>query len=119
MLVILLIAWIAAVWTSSQRREAAPARPVSLARSAYLKLGPFEWERRNNVNYIVGVVTNTSEEEIGFAQVWFTLHDKAGAQVGTATDAIQKLEARAVWRFRCGVLEEDAQTARFKEFQAR
>lgn len=94
---------------SAVRQEAAVRKPD-------LELMEDKVERDEYGNrYIVGTVKNNRNRKYSYAQITFTLHDESGAQVGTALDNINNLEAGGVWRFKAVVLEDNASKYKLSE----
>ena len=50
--------------------------------------------------YIEGTITNKTNHKMSYVQVVFNLYDKDGAQIGTAMDNINNLEANGKWKFK-------------------
>lgn len=48
---------------------------------------------------ISGTLTNTTDKEVGYIQLSYTLYDADGAQVGTAFANTSHLDAGGVWKF--------------------
>lgn len=56
---------------------------------------------------ISGTLTNTTDKEVGYIQLSYTLYDADGAQVGTAFANTNNLDAGGVWKFEAIGLEEN------------
>lgn len=56
---------------------------------------------------ISGTLTNTTDKEVGYIQLSYTLYDADGAQIGTAFANTNHLDAGGVWRFEAIGLEEN------------
>ncbi|MEN6411420.1 MAG: FxLYD domain-containing protein [Veillonellales bacterium] len=52
--------------------------------------------------------SNNSNKKYRYAEIRFTLHDKSGAQVGTAMTNTADIEANAVWKFKALIIDERA-----------
>ncbi|RJP75791.1 MAG: hypothetical protein C4524_11360 [Candidatus Zixiibacteriota bacterium] len=76
--------------------------------------GAHRWERGEYGSaFIVGEVVNTAPYAFRYVQIQFSLFDEDGAQVGTAWDNINNLEAGGTWRFRATVHDQRAYRAKF------
>ena len=68
--------------------------------------------------YIVGTIQNNSNKTYKYVQVNFNLYDDSEAQVGTAMDNTNNLEAGGTWKYKAIVLEESATKYKFKGIDA-
>lgn len=50
--------------------------------------------------YIEGTITNNTDKQYTYVQVTFNLYDADGAQIGTAMDNINNLEAKGTWKYK-------------------
>lgn len=56
--------------------------------------------------YVSGTIKNNKDKEYSYVQVTFNLYDADGAQIGTAMDNINNLEANGTWKFKAiGITE--------------
>ena len=49
--------------------------------------------------YVTGTIVNNTNKQYTYVQVTFNLYDSSGAQIGTALDNINYLEANGTWKF--------------------
>lgn len=66
---------------------------------------------------ITGTVVNRRSREVGYAQISFKLFDRSGAQVGTALDNINSLEAGGKWKFKATTFGTDFDSYKFDSLQ--
>lgn len=64
--------------------------------------------------YIEGTIKNTSDKEYSYVQVSFNLYDADGAQIGTAMDNINDLEANGTWKFKALGLSPEGKVSTYK-----
>lgn len=65
--------------------------------------------------YIDGEIKNNTNKQYSYVQVSFNLYDKNGAQIGTAIDNINNLEAQGIWKFKAMYFgTNDAEVDRYK-----
>jgi hypothetical protein len=99
----------AAIADEAKARTAAIEEEVS-----GLKIGEWGWDRTEYGSPVIrGKVENPSGKAYTYAQVSFSLFDKAGNQVGTAMANINNLLPKGSWSFEAGVLQDTAVKARF------
>ncbi len=55
-------------------------------------------------NYIEGEIKNNTDKQYTYVQVTFILYDENGAQLGTAMDNINNLEANGTWKYKAVAL---------------
>ena len=67
--------------------------------------------------YVVGDLRNDSDHQRFGVKIELELVNSQSAKVGTATDYLQLIEARAVWHFRALVLEPKTAGARLGRIQ--
>lgn len=70
------------------------------------------------VLYITGTVKNDSSKTYSYVQVTFNLYDDSGSQVGSTMTNTNNLEGGGTWKFRAGVLEDDAATFKLMGIEA-
>lgn len=64
--------------------------------------------------YIEGTITNKTNSKMSYVQVIFNLYDETGAQVGTAMDNVNNLEANGKWKFKAMSLDFDGKAKSYK-----
>lgn len=86
-----------------------------------LLLMEYDWEAstRYASPRIVGSVKNTTEREIRYVRISWTLFDSQDREVGTAWTNHTNLGAGAVWRFEALVLNDDARKYRLASLDSR
>lgn len=57
--------------------------------------------------YIEGTIKNNTNKEYSYVQVTFNTYDENGAQLGTAIDNINNLEANGVWKYKAIAMTSD------------
>lgn len=68
------------------------------------------------VTYIQGEIKNNTEKTYSYVQVTFNLYDASGAQIGTAMDNINNLEAKGTWKYKAlAYVTEDVASYKFVE----
>lgn len=66
--------------------------------------------------YIEGEIKNNTDKSYSYVQVTFNLYDANGAQLGTAVDNINNLEANATWKYKAlGLVTEKVSSYKFAE----
>ena len=93
-----------------QQEETAKREAIS-----QLRLDDFEWDSSEYSRRIVGRVINGSSRRFSMVKVEFSLEDRRGNLVGTASDYVSSLEPGESWRFSCFVSERGYLTARLRE----
>lgn len=64
---------------------------------------------------IEGTIKNNTDKQYSYVQVTFNLYDANGAQIGTALDNINNLEANGLWKFKAlGSLGDGKSVASYK-----
>ncbi len=88
---IVILAVLGLVATKKSHEQAAKALQV-----VSWKMEPAEYRSY----YLVGTVTNTSDQKITGVNVEFNLLDNSGETVGTASDHAESVEAHGNWKFK-------------------
>ena len=92
-----------------------PSSPSNTAKSE-LKLIDYKAVTRDYGWAIVGHVKNNASKTYSYAQITFSLYDKAGNQVGSAFANINNLESGGTWKFEALVAQSNpGGTFKFKE----
>lgn len=66
--------------------------------------------------YIEGEIKNNTDKGYSYVQVTFNLYDANGAQLGTAVDNINNLEANGTWKYKAiGLTTDKVATYKFVE----
>lgn len=66
--------------------------------------------------YIQGEIKNNTDKSYSYVQVTFNLYDSKGAQLGTAMDNINNLDANATWKYKAiGLVSEKVATYKLVE----
>lgn len=66
-------------------------------------------------NAIVGTVRNVSQRKYAYVQIEFSLYDKAGGRIGSASDNITNLEPGSKWNFQARIFDERAAAYKLAE----
>lgn len=61
--------------------------------------------------YIGGTIKNNTDKQYTYVQVTFNVYDANGAQLGTAIDNINNLEANGTWKYNAVFMGSDAKNA--------
>lgn len=56
-------------------------------------------EKNSFAMYIGGTIKNNTDKQYTYVQVTFNIYDADGAQLGTAIDNINNLEANGIWKY--------------------
>jgi hypothetical protein len=104
------------IWSSDSTKNSSNGNPPSTktAKSG-LELIDSKAIARDYGWSIVGHVRNNATRTYSYAQISFSLYDKAGNQVGSAFANINNLESGGTWKFEALVAENGATTWKFKE----
>ncbi len=92
--------------------EAIGLKKSSAARELQVMDYQLEKEPGRSLVYVVGSVTNATDQQFFSVRVNFALFDKNGGPVGSATDYLQVLEPGKGWNFRALVLDTNAVIAK-------
>lgn len=65
--------------------------------------------------YVTGTIVNNTNKQYTYVQVTFNLYDSSGAQVGTALDNINYLEANGTWKFSAIGISDDVASYKLAE----
>ena len=68
-------------------------------------------EQNSYTMYIGGTIKNNTDKQYSYVQVTFNVYDADGAQLGTAIDNINNLEANGVWKYNAMFMGTDASSA--------
>lgn len=68
-------------------------------------------ERNSFAVYIGGTIKNNTNKQYSYVQVTFNVYDADGAQLGTAIDNINNLEANGVWKYNAMFMGNDVSNA--------
>lgn len=64
--------------------------------------------------YVEGTIKNNTNKTYSYVQVTFNTYDKDGAQLGTAIDNINNLEANGIWKYKAMALTSSDEIASYK-----
>lgn len=73
-------------------------------------------EQNSYAFYIGGTIKNNTNKQYSYVQVIFNVYDADGAQIGTAIDNINNLEANGVWKYNAMFMGTDASNATSYKF---
>jgi hypothetical protein len=89
-----------------------PAKPKRVGKGLEVLEYQLEKLPDRSLVYVVGTVTNGSDNQIFGLRVNFDVADKEGNNIGTATDYLDVLEPWKDWSFRALVLDTNAASAK-------
>lgn len=64
--------------------------------------------------YIEGIIKNNYGKDLSYVQITYSLFDKDGNQIGTATDIISNLEKDGKWKFKALGIDTDNKIVSYK-----
>jgi hypothetical protein len=94
-----------------------PAKPKRVGKGLEVLQYQLEKLPDRSLVYVVGTVTNGSDNQIFGLRVNFDVADKDGNNLGTATDYLDVLEPWKDWNFRALVLDTNAASAKLVKIE--
>ena len=73
-----------------------------------LEVREMKWGKNQfGLRHVEGVVQNVSSKNLDWARIEFILSDKAGVAVGSTSDCLISLPAKATWKFQAPVIQRE------------
>ena len=95
---ILIVMIIGAIGASGGSGESTPTNSVQ--QEKFSLISDTKTTDSIGTTYIEGEIKNNTDRTYSYVQVTFNLYDSNGAQLGTAVDNINNLEANGTWKYK-------------------
>lgn len=110
-LVIVIVGVIAGMGGSSNNGKSGSSGTIAQKEEKFTLESDSITEKNSFAMYIGGTIKNNTDKEYSYVQVTFNVYDADGAQLGTAIDNINNLEANGVWKYNAMFMGSDVENA--------